>query len=100
LKRLPTEPSPTWACTATTRRSKSWKSPRPDCSDGYAAKLACELASVPADHDPSARVEPVLAKSDLERPDHETNGHEHREVKPNLDESAKRVALVAQAKAP
>ena len=57
-------PSPTSASTATTPKSKSSKSPRPDSSVEFAAKPACAHAFVRAVRDPSALAVLVAVRSD------------------------------------
>jgi hypothetical protein len=76
------------------------KSPRPDCSAGFAARRGCELAFVRAGHVRSARADPEVAKSVRDPVPLGLIGHERRRLKPNHDENARRAERVVKLRAP
>ena len=93
-------PSPISAYIATTPKSKSSKSPRPDCSVAFEVKLECELVFDPADRDPSVHVAPAVARSDRARTLRAVKSHALRVPNLNHDESAKRPVPVNNPKVP
>jgi len=93
-------PSPTSAYIATTLKSKSSKSLKPDYSDEFEVKLECELVFARADRDPSVRVAPAVARSDRARTRRAVKSRALREVNLNHGETAKRPVPVVNPKAP
>ena len=86
-------PSRTSVFTATTPKSKSSKSPRPDCSVASAARLACEPAFAQAAHGPSGHAVPGAEKSDRAPTHRAARSRVRRGANLNHDENVKRPLL-------
>jgi hypothetical protein len=86
--------------TATTPKSKSLRSPRPDCSVAFAVKPECELVFVRVGRVPSDHVVPAAVRSDLVPMVRGARNRARQELNPNLDETAKRLRLVVHPRVP